>query len=781
MKTRRISVVALSLTVAATLASLGGCRAFQPEQAQVNKAPETYIIGAPAEDAGGYYHFRVYWYGRDEDGRVERFVWALTDTTIQDPDTTDDEEDQRFNPALNASTLAIPHWTTRTDSVFNFTIGEGTNISTNKTLHMVAVDDRGDYDRTPARLRFFTNTLGSPELRFYRVHGGDTISVATGQVDTVGYGKPYQVLWRGRSPNVRGYSPQALALVDTVAPFDDGLFGYKWKLGGDLGGNCQPSEDCWNPRRFNEATNDSFSVYGSVTSLAFANDGSGASPFRRRLPSGQVNLEVNSLDIAGVEVAAYLRPFSFMVNFDPETLILDREPDWAHPGDGQIYPYYIRLNDVTRTRYPFGSGDRIPDRTYVVVKALARDNANDERQNPNYKIGFTGYVQGVRQNFTGGVFPFTSEASAPNTQPAWDAGVNGWYGDTLGFLTQPNSRFTINMQSVDEWGRRDGSPASLSFEVGYEPCLQCIEIKPDTTSASGFGPTTACVEDTTAAHLAAHPCLSGTTVLRVAALGVPPSPVTDLQRVAGAAFTLVNKDTGFVTNILTTPTAADYASNYVVESTRYWFEVRLHGKDDPQEAWSQPLRRVGGVKYEINYGCDPFNEIKDGAGSDDILAPTWGRTSNSLNLMLDNASGLWKVRADVFVPTQLLNLGKDNFLLFLDAIVTGGNREASEMVYEKVMRQFSEGSVEAIILDQTSDAVRPTRPSTFNFFRNVRPGLTITGSQTWRDFGLSHPSIKDRLPLSQAAMASLGGAPVRKRFRLTLQPVLGPALVCEGN
>lgn len=781
MKTRRITVVALGLLVVAALAALGGCRAFQPEQVQVNKAPETYIIGAPAEDAGGYYHFHVYWYGRDEDGKVERFVWALTDTTIQDPDTTDDEEDQRFNPALDASTLAIGRWTTRTDSVFNFTIDLGTSTSTNKTLHMVAVDDQGAFDRTPARLRFFTNTLGSPTLRFYRVQGGDTIALARGQVDTVGYGKPYQVLWRGGSPNVRGYAPEALALVDTVAPFDDGLFGYKWKLGGELGGNCQPSlQDCWSPRRFNEATNDSFSFFGSVTSLAFANDGSGGSVFRRRLPSGQVDLEVNSLDIAGVEVANFLRPFSFMVNYDPETLILDGEQDWAHPSDPETYPYYIRLNDPARVKYPFRSGDRIPDRTYVVVKALARDNPNDERQNPTYKIGFTGFLQGVRQNLTGGVFPFTSEASALNTQPAWDAGVNGWYGDTLGFLTQPNSRFTINMQAVDEWQRRDGSPASLSFDVGFEPCLQCIELKPDTTSVSTFGFDTACVEDTTAAYLATHPCLGGTTELRVAA--VMTNPQTDLQRIAGAAFTLVNKDTGFVTNLLTTPVRADSVANYVMASTRHWFEVRLHGKDDPAEAWTQPLysalMRVGGVRYEINYGCDPFNEIKDGAGNDDILAATWGRSSNSLNLMLDNASGLWKVRADVYVPTLLLFQGETGFKAIMTAFY---GAEAAEMIFRAVMRQFGDGWVDAVILDQTSITAKPLRPSVFNFFRNVRPGTTRTGSQTWRDRNLSHASIKDALPLSQAAMASLGGSPVRKHFRLTLQPGQGPAIVCGGD
>lgn len=780
MKIRRISSVASCLSVIAVLSVLSGCRAFQPEAVQVNKAPETYIIGAPPEDSGGYYHFHVYWYGRDEDGRVERFVWALTDTTLQDPETSDDEEDQRFNPALDASTLAIGRWTTRTDSVFNFTIGQGTNTSTHKTLHMVAIDDYGDYDRTPARLHFFTNTLGSPDLRFFRVQGADTIPVAIGQVDTVGFGRPYQVIWRGQSPNVRGFSPEALALADTVAPYNDGLFGYKWKLNGALGGDCQPSlTDCWSPRRFNEATNDSFSFFGSVTSLLFANDGSGTSPFRKQLPSGLVSLEVNSIDIAGVEVANYLRPFSFIVNYDPETLILDGEQDWAHPSDTETYPYYIELNDPARTHHPFRSGDRIPDRTYVVVKALAKDNPGDERLDQNFKIGFTGFLQGVRQNFTGGVFPFISEASALNTQPTWDAGVNGWYGDTLGFLTAPKSEFTINMQSVDEHQRRDGSPASLSFDVGFEPCLQCIELLPKpSSSTSAFDIDTACVEDTTRATWDAHPCISGVTELRVAASGVAPIPSRDLELVPGLAYTLVNRDTGFVTNLLTTPVRADSVANYILLANRFKLAVLLHGKDDPREAWSEPVRRLGGVQYEVSYGCDPFNEIKDGGGNDDVRVPTWGEPLLGTGLVVRPTDGLWRIDVDVFVPLLLMSSNLTGFRLFLNAAVTGGNAEATEMIIRAVTRQFGNGWVEAVVLDQTATQVQPIRPSVFNFFRNVRPGMALPPGQTWRDSGLSSSSIKDQLPLSQGAMASLGGEPVRKHFRLVLQTLSGPEIVC---
>ena len=49
---------------------LMGCRAFEPETIIVNRAPETYLIGSPAEESGGYFHFHVFWYGTDVDGRA---------------------------------------------------------------------------------------------------------------------------------------------------------------------------------------------------------------------------------------------------------------------------------------------------------------------------------------------------------------------------------------------------------------------------------------------------------------------------------------------------------------------------------------------------------------------------------------------------------------------------------------------------------------------------------------------------------------------------------------
>ena len=82
-----------------------------------------------------------------------------------------------------------------------------------------------------------------------------------------------------------------------------------------------------------------------------------------------------------------VEPDPVVVDTNLETLILDGETDWAHPDDPEIYPYYIQLNDPTQTHHPFTSGERIPDRTYVVFKALARNDLQDKEKDENLEIG----------------------------------------------------------------------------------------------------------------------------------------------------------------------------------------------------------------------------------------------------------------------------------------------------------------------------------------------------------------------------------------------------------
>ena len=610
--------------------------------------------------------------------------------------------------------------------------------------------------------------------------GTDTLSFTRG--DTIPFGAPFGFTWTATSAATEVYPPQVLAQLDTTAPLD-GLLGFQY--------GCSPSgcaagdPACWLPRRFDEATGDSVPYFGPARSAWFANDDSGPDIRQRRLASGTHNLSLNAIDVDGTEASRWSQYWSriaFVVNCDPQTIVLDGQADWAHPGDPESYPYYIELGDPAQVHHPFRSGDRIPDRTYVVAKALARDDARDLRLDPGHPTGITGRVYGLRQNLTGGDFPFMSEEAAMATQPTWPAGLDGWYGDTLGFLTAPG-QMTIHMMGVDEHGRRDGTPASLSFAVGHAPCLQCIELLPRPGfSAPVFGPDTPCVEDTSATHLAGHPCLAGVTELRVSAPNVPdPDPTRDLLPVAGTWYMLVDRTTGAITGRSTMPSRTDSLANYVMFASRFRYAIEFTGRDDPREAWPEAVRRIGGLQYRVSHACDPANTNRDGIGSDDLVQPLWGEPASGGGLAIDTQDGSWRLDVDVYVPTMLLSLGEVNFRYYVGAVLAAGNPQVVEFIWDAVTRPFGEASVEAIVLDQTSCDALPTRPATFNFFRNVRPDLALAAGQTWRDCDLSSPAIQSKLALWQAAMRSLDGAPVRKRFRLTLNPQTGADIVCAAD
>ena len=52
---------------------------------------------------------------------IEQLVRLVQDMILKaDEETLDDEEDSRFNPFQNITTLDIGHWTTKTDSIFDF-------------------------------------------------------------------------------------------------------------------------------------------------------------------------------------------------------------------------------------------------------------------------------------------------------------------------------------------------------------------------------------------------------------------------------------------------------------------------------------------------------------------------------------------------------------------------------------------------------------------------------------------------------------------------------------
>lgn len=808
--TRHLAVGLLIALLAASL--MFGCRAWEPEAIIVNKPPKVYIIGSPAETTGGYYHFRVFWYGTDEDGFVERYVWALTDTSIQDPLTDEDEEDRRFNPATDASTLEIGRWTTRTDTIFDFQIGQGAALQYDMTLHLVAQDDRGAFSRRPARLHFFANALGNPRLLFFRnaVAAGNEFA----DYDTVGFQRPLTLAWAGETVNTTGYDPARLALVDTVNPPGqppDGLLGFKWRLP-DFDDCNAAIADCWRPQRRDPATGDSVSYFGEIYSLTFRNQSPTAATFLdRRYPAGILRLLVNTIDIAGVEIPASKQTLNIVVNYDPDTYILRQETDpVAAHGDGIVYPVYTVFHGPEAGTYSFGENDTVPDRSYVLFKAMGWDakNAAGEARDEllgAYQMQFQGSF--IASQFYGGgglLYSIRSPRSILRRTTAWTAEVaTDPSADTLGFLVGPFD-YKVIMVSADEHLKRDGTPDTFSFVANYPPCVQCIELgNRHLVAGSTFTPE---VTYATACYDAA--CLADAPQLVIYhtddprhAPTVDPTHLTRLilypNTVAVADTIYVDPIAGQVT--LNRPLHPD--EWYKIRSSSYFFLVYLHGKDHIREYWPPNLanRRIAAWKYEINYQGDGQNIIKDGGGNDDIRFLSGFPINSNLpdptrsSLYIDPVTGVWAIRVKVAVPEILLADGPqaywDDLLARFGcpAPPPAGSSQQDTLTwqmdpdvllayetYRLTMMQLTPGTVDAIAADQSRNAWRGNS-NCFYWFPEVRtPTLLNVEQRTCTSWPANIP-IQGTLSLSDFIAYSNRGVPVRKEFDVVMYSLGGEA------
>jgi len=648
---------------------LFGCRAFEPEAVIVNRLPETYIIGSPAETSGAYFHFRVFWYGTDSDGFVERYMWALTDTSIQDVETDDDEEDERFNPATNVNTREIGTYTTRTDTVFDFQIDQGPLLSYDMTLHLAAMDDRGEFDRTPARLRFFSNALGNPVVNFYRSEINPDSLMAN--YDTLAFGEPLFLRWAGTTPNLTAYDPVLLAERDTVYPYDDGLFGFKWRI--PAFENCNDAqEDCWNPKAFDEATGDSFSYFGDVTGLNFLNDDSGDGPFTMRHDAGRLELLVNTLDVAGVQVPANKQAFYILVNYEPDTYILRGETDPEYPDDTRTYPYYTVFHggDGVAGDYAFMEGDTVPDGAYVVFKALGWDDPRDQILEPDSTLQFQGLFEAGQNIQIDGIYnTFKTTYSALHHTAEWTAeNPTDISSDTLGFEVGPFN-YDVVMRSADENLTRDGSPDTFSFVGNFPPCVQTIEVMNNSTEF--FGPS-AVYEDI---------CYDRASLEEVPELKVyynNPGHATDPTILRGPSYNSgipmsdviwVSPNSGAISLNPEPPVIGDWTA---INSFYYAYVMYLSGKDHPKEHWpaigQQAHRRIKSWKYQVDCEADLGNNtIADGGGSDNIsflsmvdvdaastTDPIFGSIYGDGGMFILQDSGIWGIEVNVCAPLNLM-------------------------------------------------------------------------------------------------------------------------------
>ena len=208
--------------------------------------------------------------------------------------------------------------------------------------------------------------------------------------------------------------------------------------------------------------------------------------------------------------------------------------------------------------------------------------------------------------------------------------------------------------------------------------------------------------------------------------------------------------------------------------------VYLHGRDNLQEAWSNPLWRSLAWQYQVDYDCDPWNSIADGGGNDDLVSPTWGADYDSDLLEIDPVTGLWKMNVEVVLPQQLVTVGATTFRQIIQFSMADGDPELAEELYNICVRQLSSGTVSAVALDQTRcDAPPFGRPAKYHVFDTVRPPVEDPGPDSWRACNPVWPYVQYSMDLHRAAMQSLGGDAVVQPFQLIFQDQLGVDITCD--
>lgn len=483
-----LASTALVLLLGLTL--LHGCRAFDPDPVIVNQAPETWIIGAPAETTGGRFERHLYWFGADEDGEVVQYIYAVTDSTVQDYNDGDgvDEEDDRFNPALDITTVTEPEgivgWTTKTDSIFTFVVDRGPTTAKDITFHVVAVDDRGAIDPSPARLHFFDNSLGNPEIRFnlYIDEGPGGTSPPDWNLRWVGSPLPVgvdaSVSPEGSDQPFVGFSRRFRITWEASSPNGE-IIGYRFKPEQGPGAFTPPLDE--GEKRWDDQLTE-FIYDNDVPPTEFGAvcdtfTGAGCPPESVRFPSGNYNLTVEALDDALVESAPGGGELTFQVNYPPETSLVRGTDD-----QGEEWPRY-ELRDMDWNlveERAFSSGDTIPANAYVKFRSTGFDRlpsfagaefdsfcCDTVLDEDAFEVRYQARLE-FRGSDGARVLRFNNQFSTP-------APV-----DTLGFITGPFNYEFIS-RTVDEHRRPDPAPAILDFVSGFPPKVVSVDPAPGDT------------------------------------------------------------------------------------------------------------------------------------------------------------------------------------------------------------------------------------------------------------------------------------------------------------
>lgn len=494
MDTRRAWAGLLLLALLAWSAILG-CREEVPPLFRRNRPPETTLTVVAEPGTAAFYRYHVYWRGEDPDGEVVRFLFAITDTLSPDPE-------QNWDPSL-AVDRERGVYTTKSDSIFYFDSNAGRQV-----FNIVAIDDYGEFDPSPARSYFLVVDNGLPRVTF--------LDVTTSSPD------PAVLPCVAALPcTVPTYTNFALRFVGTSA--NGAVTGYTW----------QPNLGLWEPYYtvpdtffLETASIDSATKWGTdpqgrkrwrASSTATGVSADGDSIYRvdsitvyttstRESPAtpGNFTFRVRVRDEARRNSLLDKGFRSITVNYDPDTRLYiipecDCPPYFgtSSPRPGCSSSKHVPIGFITGIGLKdsfaledwqiFCPGDTLPLQSRVRFFSTGWDDRRDLPKDEvagldtvryqfrfEYGVVAQPLAQGYSSSFSSTNMTFSLPPAPQRLLEVPGAAGGGTFpGAAAGWRSCPFD-YRFEAGAVDEQGKVDGTAAAIDFFVSGAPTLDSI-------------------------------------------------------------------------------------------------------------------------------------------------------------------------------------------------------------------------------------------------------------------------------------------------------------------
>jgi len=408
-----------------------------------NIPPETYITAAPPETLDVEFRVHVYWHGVDKDGKVEKYMIYISDTvkTLR-PDEEPDIDITDWNPAIRGSDYEKGTITTRTDSIIIFKGYDerlGTMVN-RQAIHVVAIDDGGKMDPTPARLQFKARVKGLPEVKYFVDVGEGLKEYNHQQIDTISMFTPFTIRFFATSIN-------------------GNITGYRWLYGNEI----FPIGSKW----YIPSIDPPETVTVSISNKGSEKQPSGNFTFRAiaRDEAGALS-EANSITGEGL--------CQIVINHDPDTRIIGGECYYVPQSTGVLESLIVDFND----EFP----DTLPYNSYLRLDYVGWDDPKDketlEFKDPPLPIKFQfrykrwhynleGMIVGVREAQWYPIEPEDTNPGADLEDPYRDQDSTSIRVGSYDYMFQ--------VRSYDEQIRPDGTPDTVYFFGSYKPTIDYVE------------------------------------------------------------------------------------------------------------------------------------------------------------------------------------------------------------------------------------------------------------------------------------------------------------------